>query len=289
MNNVKIITDSCCSLSQEKLKQLDIDFVQMSFNVNNENFNAYEHPIKDGQKFYDELAKSKNCSTSCVNPYTFSAIFEKYVKLGYDVVYICISSGMSATYKNAVVSAKEINTAFGRHVWVADSLSGSYGIALMLEYAVKLRNEGKTAEEIFESIDKNRMNVFAVFVSSDLIFLNRSGRINRFVASIGTLLKVTPVITANDKGELKLLAKCIGRKKAIKTIQDFILQKACLENERRIYIGHTGVKEDAERLAEFIKVNTDIKDVVVDLIDYTMGCNCGSYTLAVFGKLNVEL
>lgn len=285
MNKVKIITDTCCSLPSEKLKEMDIDYVQMSFTVNNESFNGFEHPIKDAQKFYDELAKSKTCSTSCVNPHTFSAIFKKYVKLGFDVVYIGVSGGLSATYANALNSAKEINANFGRRVWVADSLSGSYGIALMLEYAVKLRNEGKSAEEIFKSIDKNRMNVFAVFVPSDLKFLNRSGRINKFVASIGTLLKVTPVIMANDSGELKLLAKCIGRKKAIRTIEKFILEKGSLESGDKIYIGHTGVKDDAEEFAEFVKANTDIKDVTVDIIDYTMGCNCGPYTLAAFGKL----
>lgn len=281
MNSVKIITDSCCSLSAEKLKELDIDYVQMSFTVNNESFEGFEHPIKDGQKFYDELAKSKNCSTSCVNPHTFSAVFEKYVKLGFDVVYIGISGGLSATYNNALISAKEINSTCGQHVWVANSLSGSYGIALMLEYAVKLRNSGKSAEKIFNLIDRNGMNVFAVFVPSDLKFLNRSGRINKFVASIGTLLKVTPVIISNDNGELKLFAKCIGRKKALKTIQNFILEKACLDNENRIYIGHTGVKEEAEEFAEFLKSNSAIKDVTVDIIDYTMGCNCGPYTLSL--------
>lgn len=285
MNKVKIITDSCSSLSTEKLKELDIDYVQLCFTINDETFNGFEHPIKDGQKFYNELAKAKNCSTSCVNPTTFSEIFEKYVKLGFDVVYIGLSGGLSATYNNALISAKDINTNLGQHVWVANSLSGSYGIALMLEYAVELRNEGKSAEEIFKSIDKNRMNTFAIFVPSDLKFLSRSGRINGFVASIGTLLKVTPVIIANENGELKLFAKCIGRKKALKTIQNFILEKADLEIEERIYIGHTGVKEDAEEFAEFIKANTHNKDVIVDIIDYTMGCNCGPYTLAVFGKL----
>lgn len=285
MNKVKIITDTCCSLSAEKLKELNIDYVQMSFTVNDESFNGFEHPIKDAKKFYDELALSMTCSTSCVNPHTFSAIFKKYVKLGYDVVYIGISGGLSATYGNALTAAKEVNDTFGRHVWVADSLSGSYGIALMLEYSAKLCNEGKTAEEIFKSIDKNRMNIFAIFVPSDLKFLNRSGRINKFVASIGTLLKITPVIMANERGELKLFAKCIGKKKAVKSIQNFILEKADIDNKEKIYVGHTGVKEDAKEFAEFIKANTEIRDVTVDTIDYTMGCNCGPYTLAVFGKL----
>lgn len=285
MNEVKIITDSCCSLSTEKLKELGVDYVQMCFTVNNETFNGFEHPTKDARRFYDELAKADNCSTSCVNPNTFTEIFEKYVKLGFDVVYIGLSGGLSSTYNNALASAKDINAELGQRVWVADSLTGSFGIALMLEYAVELRNEGKSAEEIFKSIDKNRMNTYSVFVPGDLKFLSRSGRINKFIAYIGSLLKITPVIIADENGELKLFAKCLGRRKALKTIQNFILDKADSEIEERIYVGHSGAKEEAEELAEFIKANTRNKEVIVDMIDYTMGCNCGPYTLAVFGKL----
>ncbi len=286
MNKIKIITDSCCSLSQARLNELDIECLQMSFTLNDISYNGFEHPIKDNEEFFTELSKVKSSSTSCVNTYAFTEVFEKYVNLGYDVIYIGISSGLSATYNNAVIAANEIN-ANGQHVWVADSLSGSFGIALMLEETVKLAKAGKTAQEIFDALDKNNMNIYAIFVPSDLIFLHRSGRVSSLVASIGTMLKINPVIVANEEGKLKVSAKCLGRKKAIKYIQNFVLEKGDTELEETIYIGHTGVKEEAEEFAKFLKENTKNKNIIIDYIDYTMGCNCGPKTIALFGKKKI--
>lgn len=284
MNKVKIITDSCCSLTPEKLNALDIDYVQMNFTVNGETYNTFEHPTKDKQKFYDALSKAKSCSTSCVNNYAFAEIFEKYVKLGYDIVYIGLSGGLSATFNNAIIAADEINSFFGKHVWVANSLTGSFGIAIMLEEATRMIKEEKSAEEIFNAINNNKMNLYTIFIPSDLSFLHRSGRISKFASSIGTMLKITPIIIASEQGELKMIAKCLGPKKATKFIQKFILENADLESEEKIYIGHTGITEEAEEFANFLKENTKNKTIEIDFIDYTMGCNCGPYTLALFGR-----
>lgn len=284
MNKVKIITDSCCSITPDRLKALDIDYVQMSFTVDGKTFNGFEHPKKNAKHFYDELAKCKSCSTSCVNTYNFTEIFTKYVSQGFDVFYIGLSGGLSATYSNAVSAAEEINTA-GQRVWVADSLTGSFGIALMIEHAVKLRDEGKSAAEIFAALDKNHLNLYSIFVPGDINFLYRSGRISKLVACIGSMLKLVPIITANEVGKLKMIAKCIGKNKARQTMEKFILSKADLESAETIYIGHTGIKAEAEAFAEFLKANTKKKTIIVGDIDYTMGCNCGPYTLAIFGKL----
>ncbi len=100
MNKIKFITDSCCSLSQEKLKELDIDYVQTGITIDVKNFNAFEHPTKNPEIFYKNLENIKSCSTNCVNIQTFIDIFEKYVKQGFDVIYIGISSGLSSTYSH---------------------------------------------------------------------------------------------------------------------------------------------------------------------------------------------
>ncbi len=285
MKKVKIITDSCCSFSKEELNKLDIDYMAMDITVNGKTYNSFSHPEKDPEKFYEELEKSENCSTSCINTFIFSEMFEKYVKQDYEVMYIGLSGGMSSTCDNAKNAAKELNEKYGEHIWVADSLTGSYGIAIMLEIAVKMRDEGKTAKEIYEALDKNGLNTFSIFAPGDLKFLKRSGRINRFVASVGTMLKIVPVITANDKGELKLFSKSLGRKKALNVIENFILEHGDLTTPGTMYIGHTGQKEEALQLEKFLKENTSNKDIKVGYIDYTMGCNCGPKTLSVFGFL----
>ncbi len=283
MSKIKVITDSCSSLSPEKMQELGVDWVEMGITIDGQSCNAFEHPTKDPEQFYKNLEKAKKCFTSCVNTQTFTDIFEKYVKQGFDVIYMGLSSGLSSTYYNALNAAKEINESMGQHVWVADSLTGSHGIALMVEKTLEMAKEGKSCEEILKAIDKNGLKNFSIFIPSDLQFLMRSGRISALAAGVGTMLKLVPIIVADEEGKLKTIAKCIGRKKATKTIENFILENADLSSSGTIYISHTNQKEAAEEMAEFLKANTQNKNIKIDYIDYTMGCCCGPNTLAIFG------
>lgn len=286
MNKVKIITDSCCSLSIHELNNMGIDFLPMTIVIDENDYVANEHPIQNPEEFYNELKKANSCSTSCINENAFYEKFLDYVKSGYDVFYIGLSSGLSSTYNNAVNAANSINKAFGKRVFIADSLAGSFGIAIMLEKAFSMVKEGKTAQEILFALDKNKMNIANIFAPSDLQFLIRSGRISRLVGNIGSMLKISPIMCADENGKLKMIAKCIGRKKAISTIENYILQNLNNNLNQTIYIGHTNQKEEAESISNFILSNTQIKNVKIGYIDYTMGCCCGPETIAIFFEKN---
>lgn len=285
MNKVKIITDSCSSLTPSELKMLDVDFVQMSFVVNGEAYNAFDNEFNNPQEFYKMLEKTEKCSTSCVNTQTYLEKFSEYVNNGYDVVYVGLSGGMSSSINNAKLVAAELNKQNGEHVWVVDSLTGSFGIAMLINKAVELRNNQKSAKQIFEELEKIKYKKLPIFVPGDLQFLMRSGRINRFIASIGSLLKISPILSADEQGVLKMVEKCLGYKKAIRSLQNMILSKADLDTAETIYIGHTGKEAEAKEFAEFLKGVTKNKEIKIGYIDYTMGCSCGPNTLAIFVSL----
>lgn len=284
MSKVKIITDTCCSLSASEIKQLGADYVQMSILIDNNYFNAFECPITDPDEFYLTIKQAKKVSTGCVNVQTFTDIFEKYAHQGYDCVYVGLSSGLSSTYSNAVSAAEYVNKTCGKHIWVADSHTGGFCIAKMVQKAVQMAAENKSAQEIFEALDKNNQKTLVYFVPYDLQFLARSGRLNKIVATIGTAIKLVPTLTANEEGKLKLVSKAIGRKKAMKNLQNLLLEKMDLTTPETVYIGHTGQHSEAETLAEFIKQVAPNKTVEVGYIDYTLGCCCGPETLAIFAS-----
>ena len=284
MSKVKIITDTCCSLSATEIEQLGADYVQMSILIDNDYFNAFECPITDPDEFYSTIKQAKKVSTGCVNVQAFTDIFEKYAHQGYDCVYVGLSSGLSSTYNNAVSAAEYVNKTCGKHIWVADSLTGGFCIAKMVQKAVQMAAENKSAQEIFEALDKNNQKTLVYFVPFDLQFLARSGRLNKIVATIGTAIKLVPTLSANEEGKLKLVGKAIGRKKAMKNLQNMLLEKMDLTTQEKVYIGHTGQHAEAETLAEFIKQVAPNKTVEVGYIDYTLGCCCGPETLAIFAS-----
>lgn len=280
---VKILTDSCCSLSKAELERLGVDYAEMSILLEDDNFNAFDCPITDPEEFYTKLKTVKKVSTGCVNVQTFTELFEKYAHLGYDCVYVGLSSGLSSTYDNALHAAEYVNKTCGKHIWVADSISGSFAIALMVEHAVKMVSEGKSAEEIYNAINKNGINTLVYFMPEDLQFLSRCGRLNKIVATVGTVLKLAPVLAPNEEGKLVTVNKYIGRKKALKNLGQMFLDGIDKTREEKIYIGHTGCAGDAEEIAKFLKENTQNKQIEVGYLDYTMGCSCGPCTVALFG------
>ena len=273
MNKVKIITDTCCSLSAKEIELLGADYVQTSILIDNQYFDAFDCPITNPDDFYTIIKKAKKVSTGCVNAQTFTDIFEKYVGL---------SSGLSSTYNNAVSAAEYVNKTCGKHIWVADSLTGGFCIAKMVEHAVKMASENKTAQEIWQALHNNNLKTLVYFVPYDLQFLAKSGRLNKIVATVGSAIKLVPTLTANQEGKLKLVSKAIGRKKAMKNLQNLLGEKMDLTKEEKIYVGHTGQHAEAEALASYIKSIAPSKTVEVGYIDYTLGCCCGPETLAVF-------
>lgn len=281
MNKIKIVTDSCCSLTKAELDILGVDCAETSVMIDDELFYAFDPKISDPEKYYETIKDAKKISTGCVNVQSFTDIFEKYAHLGYDVVYVGLSSGLSSTYDNAVHAAENVNKTCGKHIWVADSLTGSFSIAYMIEEALKMVAQNKTAEEICAALDKNGLRTQCYFMPSDLNFLSRCGRLNKVVATVGTLLKIAPTLMNSD-GKLKMMSKTLGRKKAFKALEALLLEKMDTQRPEKIFIGHTGQLAEAEELKAFLEQNTKNKTFSIGYIDYTMGASCGPQTLAVF-------
>lgn len=280
--SVKIITDTCCSLSREELKNLGVDYVQMNIQVDDQFFDAYDCPIKNPDEFYNLIKQASKVSTGCVNVQTFTEIFEKYAHMGDDVVYVGLSSGLSSTYSNAVIASDYVNKTCGKHIWVADSLTGGFAIAKMISRALQMARENKTAQEIYDAIHNNGIGTLTYFIPCDLQFLAKCGRLNKIVATFGSALKIVPTLSTDQEGKLRLIGNTIGRKKAMKNLTKLLTEKMELQTEERVYIGHTGQYAEADELAKIIKEIAPNKTVEVGYIDYTLACCCGPETLAVF-------
>jgi len=283
-NKAKIITDTCCSFTKDRLEKMGVDYLQNTFMLEEKLFKGFDAFEESNEQFFENLKNVKNISTGCVNIQDAIDLFEKYAAEGVDVVYIGLSSGLSSSYNNVRLAADEINEKYGKKIWVADSLTGGNGLGKVVQEGVRLANEGKSAEEIFNILDKNGLKIISLFVPGDLIYLCRLGRLNKVVAGIGSLLKLSPIIDAYENGKLKVLAKTIGRKKALATLKEYLLKNADLEKEETIFIGHTNQLQEAKELEKFINDNMKNKTVEIDYIDRTMGCHCGPETIAIFAS-----
>ncbi len=181
---VKITTESAGDLSPEIAEEFDIGIVPMNIIVGGKVY-------KDGVsiKTNDVLRAKLPVTTGAVNPMQYKEFFSEYLKDGYRIVHIALSSAVSSTYQNALSASKELDGVF-----VVDSLNLSGGTGLLCIIASQLASSGMAAEKIVKIIEKRRKNVRTSFVLEDIDALRRGGRCSSLEAFGASFLAIKPSI-----------------------------------------------------------------------------------------------
>lgn len=216
---VKILVDSASDIDSEEAKEKGLELIPMKITFED---GEYSDGVDlSHQEFFEKLIESAELpQTSLINTYRFEEAFRELTADGAEVVAIVLSSKLSGTYKSACKAAE----GFGGRVRIVDSLNASAGERLLAECALRLRAEGKSAEEIARELDaqKHRINLLAVL--DTLLYLKKGGRISAAAAFAGTMLSVKPVIGVLD-GEVKLLGKALGSKKSNNLLNKLVKEK----------------------------------------------------------------
>ena len=197
MNKVKIITDSTCDLNLDMYEGLDVEVIPFFVNFNEE---SYLDLIEmDSEKLFKKVEETNiHPKTAAASPGMFYETFKKYIDKGYDVLYLGIGSGLSGAFQIASTAALDLPE---NRVFLVDSQNLSSGSGLLLMKAVKFRDQGLSAKEIKEEVEKLVPRVRSQFVIDTLDYLHRGGRCSGTARIFGTLLKVHPLIRVVD-GEM---------------------------------------------------------------------------------------
>ena len=281
MANYQIITDSGCDLPQSLLDTLGVKSVPLYVN-----FRGAEQPdsVDEGIKeLYDGLRGGEKATTSAVNPDRWAAMIEHSLAEGKDAVVIVFSSGLSTTYQSAVIAGQELTEKYpDRKVYVVDSLCASLGQGLLVWYACRKRDEGMSAPELAKWLEENRRNLCHWFTVDDLMYLKRGGRVSAVTAVVGTMLSIKPVLHVDDEGHLINVSKARGRKASIDALARKFSELDGGFDNSTVFISHGDCEEDAKYLAEKVKAEYGVKEVVIGYVGAVIGSHSGPGTLAFF-------
>ncbi|MBW6409596.1 DegV family protein [Clostridium weizhouense] len=283
MNKFIITTDTTADLPKSYLQENNIGLLAMSFQMEGKEYSGDEDlDIKD---FYDKMRSGLMPTTAQVNPEQARIKFEGYLKEGYDVLHISFSSALSGSYNNTRLAAIELEEEYkDNKVIVVDSLSVSLGEGLLVDKAVKLKKEGKSIEETFNWLEKNKLNVCQYFTVDDLNHLYRGGRVSKTTAILGTAIGIKPIIHVNDEGKLVPISKTRGRKQSLNKLLDSMekLMGNYKSQNDIVFISHGDAKEEAEIVADKIKERFGFETFLINNIGPIIGSHSGPGTVAVF-------
>ena len=281
MNKYVIITDSSSDLCKEILCDPDLAMIQLDVLVEGEEPKA--NCDIDTKEFYNKLRGKKSATTSAVNIDAFLAVFEPYLKDGTDVLYLGFSSGLSGTYNAGLVAAKELAEKYPeRKIYAVDTLAASLGQGLLVDYAVKLKNDGADIETVRDFVEENKLKLCHWFTVDDLFFLKRGGRVSAATAVVGSMLSIKPVLHVDDMGRLINVGKARGRKAAIDALFEKMKETAIDPENQTVFISHGDAIEDAEYLAGRIREELGVKEIKIGYVGPVIGAHAGPGVLALF-------
>lgn len=276
-----ISTDSTADLPMSYVKEhgLAIQFLSYAFGDT-----VYDIDTQlDPHDFYTRMRSGEMPTTNACIPDQVQANFEGYLKEGYDILHISFSSGLSASHNNARIAANELAEQYpDRRIVLVDSLCAALGQGLLVHYAVTMKEQGKTLDEVVAWLEENKLHLCHQFTVDDLFHLHRGGRVSKATAILGSLINVKPVLHVDNEGHLISLCNVRGRKKALLKLVEHMGEQ--IEGYRNdiVFIGHGDCLEDAQFVADQVKERFGIDNFLIDYVSPTIGAHSGPGTIALF-------
>ncbi len=189
---IGIVSDSTCDLPQNVITDLGIRIVPLYINIGDQGF--LDGVELSREEFYNNLeGYSSHPTTGTPGAHAFIKAYESLAQQGFDqILSIHISEALSNTVNVARSAAREFSSI---PVKVIDSQQLSMGTGFQVELAARMAEASEPLENILESIRDLMLRTYTAASLSTLEFLKRSGRMSRFMATIGSLLHLKPILT----------------------------------------------------------------------------------------------
>jgi DegV family protein with EDD domain len=281
MKEFIITTDTTCDLPVEYVKEHNLKVLSLYYSFDDVVYGDKNQ--LEPKEFYDKMRSGSMPTTMAVNPDVAREIFTDLLNQGYDILHIAFSSALSGSCSVSATVARDLCEEIpGASIKVIDSLSASLGEGLLVHKAVKMKEAGKSIEEIADWLEHNKLNLCHMFTVDDLHHLHRGGRVSKTAAIIGSLISVKPVLHVNNEGRLVPLNNVRGRKKALLSLVDQMEKRLPGYMNDTVFISHGDSQEDAEFVASLVKKRFGIDDIVINYVSPTIGAHSGPGTIALF-------
>lgn len=253
-----IVTDSASDIRKEDIEKFNVHVVPLNITFGTESY-------KDGvdldiDTFYEFLKTKKDFpKTACPSPQDYVDIFTKAKEDGEEVLCICLSSGLSSTYQTALL-AKDI-VEYDK-IYVVDSLSCLSGERVVVTNACRMRDEGKSIEEIVKELEQitHRVHIFAIVNSLEYFY--KGGRISKALYTISSLLNFKVYISLDKDGKIIKPGQVIGFNKAVMGFEKD-MKKYPIDPKYGVCYGYTSGRDSLEKLIKksFDKMGVESYDL----------------------------
>lgn len=206
---IRIITDSSADFEPHEYARMQVQCIPLTVLFGETVFHETVDLTKD--QFYARLAQNHQFpKTSQPSPLVLEQMLTGAKNAGDDAIYICLSSALSGTYQTACMTCEDVG-----HGYVIDSRNATGGQRILVEEAVRLRDQGCSAREIIQAVEAPRERIVLYACMDTLEYLYHGGRISHTVYKLGSMAQIKPIIRISPMGTVEVPAKAMGMRKGV--------------------------------------------------------------------------
>ncbi|MFR4030689.1 MAG: DegV family protein [Anaerostipes sp.] len=288
MSRIAIVTDSNSGITQKEGKELGISVIPMPFYINDELY--FEDITLTQEEFYQKLDEDADIKTSQPAPGDVLDLWEKLLEDHDEIVHIAMSSGLSSSCATAAMLADD----YDGKVQVVDNQRISVTQRQSVADAMKLAEEGKSAKEIKDILEADKLDSGIFIMVDTLKYLKKGGRVTSAGAAIGTVLGIKPVLQIHGE-KLDAFAKTRGVKQAKKKMIAAVrkeLEERFPDGDfaKHAYLqsAYTKDKEAALKWKEELMAEFTEMEFQQDPLSLSVACHIGAGALAVAWTHKIE-
>ncbi len=245
---VRIITDGTSDITAQRARELGVHVMPMRVFFGQESF-------VDGvditrEEFFARLTSSDELpTTSQLNPDDFLEVFQGYVDQGDEIVGIFLSAELSGTCQSACIAR---DMAEGGEIHIVDSRTVTFALALLVEEAARMRDEGLSAAQIAAGVEELAQRVKLLAIVDTLTYLKKGGRISAATAAVGGLLGIKPIVGVDSRGTVEAVGKARSMASGLEWIARHI-EQAPADPAYAVAYGHSNSPERVPVCMEALK------------------------------------
>ena len=238
----KIVADS----SSDVLRLPDVPFASSPLSIIAGEKTYVDTPELDVMGMVTDLRAHKGkSSTACPGPHDWLTAFGDAEQ----IICMTITSKLSGSYNSAKVAAKEYEEAHpGRRVFVLDSMTTGPEMRLLIEKTEALILSGLDFDGVVKALTDYQQHTHLLFCLTSLHNLVMNGRVNPALGALVGLLGIRVLGCASPKGELEIVGKHRGDRKAMQAIQAAMVDRNY--SGGKVYITHCNAEATAQELRE---------------------------------------
>ena len=251
-DKVAIVTDSIAQIPADLVKKYGIHIIPYRVTVKETTYTDGVDLSVDELYKRMRLEKGMRLMTTAPSVGLFCRTFGDCREEGArKVLYIGVSGQLSGAVNSATAASRMIFTDFGAlQIKIYDSRMATIAQGFLALEAARMASQGADIEEIIAHINEERKHVGFIAGFETLEYLARGGRIGKAAYLLSDAIKVVPLVSLNDEGEVIPITKVFGHQKMMTEMIHYVRERALKSSRLTVAIMHADTPEWAEKLRQ---------------------------------------